>query len=171
MAAGSGKSSVPSGWYPDPNNSAINRWWSGSEWTRDVSPRETLGNVAEVSAKKVATRADSLAAEARSSAGTATRSASDAFENPVATARAQMTGTATSTATVARPATPANSAASYAASSARPSAPAAPFRAPARSRPAPEIMQPPYAFNRTMSTFALIAVIVGLGLIAGLLLG
>jgi len=171
MAAGSGKSSVPSGWYPDPNNSAINRWWSGSEWTRDVSPRENVGKAVADAAKSVETRADSLAAEARSTTGAATRSASDAFENPVATVRARTASSATSTATVARPANPANSAASYAASSARPSAPAAPFRAPARSRPAPEIMQPPYAFNRTMSTFALIAVIVGLGLIAGLLLG
>ena len=181
VAANAGKSSVPSGWYPDPNNSAINRWWSGSEWTKDVSPREIVQEVvsraddtvraatstAQSTAQSTATRATSLASDTRttgSSIGTRNTASSISGARASAVSRPAVSRPAAST-TVAP-----NSAASYAASSARPTSPAAPFRDPARGRPAPEIMQPPYAFNRTMSTFALIVVVVGLGLIAGLLL-
>ena len=171
VAANAGKSSVPSGWYPDPNNSSINRWWSGSEWTKDVSPREVATEVARNTDD--ALRAATARAENATRAA-ATRASSIADENrgQRASSSSIAARTAATRPAAARPAssTTPNSAASYAASSARPSSPAAPFRDPARGRPAPEIMQPPYAFNRTMSTFALIGVIVGLGLIAGLLL-
>lgn len=27
---------VPAGWYPDPADARIQRWWNGSEWTAGV---------------------------------------------------------------------------------------------------------------------------------------
>ena len=31
---------VPAGWYPDMNDSTLQRWWSGTEWTSATLPRQ-----------------------------------------------------------------------------------------------------------------------------------
>jgi hypothetical protein len=31
-------SSIPAGWYPNPENPAQQRWWDGAQWTEHVSP-------------------------------------------------------------------------------------------------------------------------------------
>ena len=33
-----GAASPPAGWYPDPQNPYLKRWWSGSAWTEDAQP-------------------------------------------------------------------------------------------------------------------------------------
>lgn len=32
------QSTTPPGWYPDPNNAALQRWWDGTTWTEHTAP-------------------------------------------------------------------------------------------------------------------------------------
>lgn len=35
--------SVPAGWYPDPNNGQLQRYWDGTTWTEHTAPRANSG--------------------------------------------------------------------------------------------------------------------------------
>lgn len=32
------QSTTPPGWYPDPNNATLQRWWDGTTWTEHTAP-------------------------------------------------------------------------------------------------------------------------------------
>ncbi len=34
----------PPGWYPDPGNSALVRWWDGGRWTEHAQPVPPVGS-------------------------------------------------------------------------------------------------------------------------------
>lgn len=38
------ESSVPSGWYPDPNGFECDRFWDGQNWTEQTRPKQNLLN-------------------------------------------------------------------------------------------------------------------------------
>jgi hypothetical protein len=37
---------IPAGWYTDPQEPSVVRWWSGEEWTHHVQPRPLAVSVA-----------------------------------------------------------------------------------------------------------------------------
>jgi uncharacterized membrane protein YhaH (DUF805 family) len=38
---------TPAGWYTDPENPTLNRYWNGTEWTEHQSPRDYFGGKAD----------------------------------------------------------------------------------------------------------------------------
>ena len=36
--------STPAGWYADPANAAVHRWWDGAQWTVHAQPAPTYGS-------------------------------------------------------------------------------------------------------------------------------
>jgi hypothetical protein len=40
------ETSVPQGWYTDPDEPAVVRWWTGEGWTHHVQPRPVAVAVA-----------------------------------------------------------------------------------------------------------------------------
>jgi Protein of unknown function (DUF2510) len=42
-----GAAPQPAGWYPDPQNPYLQRWWNGSAWTEDASPIHVVPDATE----------------------------------------------------------------------------------------------------------------------------
>ena len=149
VSGNAGKSTVQAGWYPDPDDATLNRWWDGSAWTNHRSTLAAIQARADATAKS-ATTAVSKAASATS---TRVTSVSSPIYDSVATVR-KATTTSSSPREVA---------------ASRPVSAARTFGAPKDHKKLPEISQPSNAGYTTAAVFAIISVIVGTGIIVGLL--
>jgi len=159
VSGNAGESTVQAGWYPDPDDATLNRWWDGSAWTNH---RSTLA--------AIQARADAAAKSATSAASDATSSVASRVESvsvPITSSPIydSISTTSRSTSSSARSAI----AAPRDGGSQRPVSASKTFGAPKEHKKLPEITQPSNGGYTTAAVFAIISVIVGTGIIVGLL--
>lgn len=184
-------SKIPAGWYPDPDDETLNRWWNGLGWTEHRSSLAEVTAQADAAAERLATAAAGLDS-AKDAAVDEFRAAAAKLTNE---SRSLVNGATSGSSGIGSPSRTASSGTSsigiasnstgsagfgtttYSSTSAPRTSATAPRASGgghdfARSRTphrVPEITQPKNTFGKSLAAFSFIAIVAGLGLIVGLL--
>jgi len=164
VSGNAGKSTVQAGWYPDPDDATLNRWWDGSAWTNHRSTLAAIQARADAAAKSARSKvSDTTASVASRVEAVSVPITSSPIYDSISTSARSTSASSTSSSVRSAIAAPRDS------SSQRPVSASRTFGAPKEHKKLPEISQPSNAGYTTAAVFAIISVIVGAGIIVGLL--
>ena len=189
-----GKSKIPAGWYPDPDDETLNRWWDGLAWTDHRSALAEVTAQADAAAERLANAANDLE-EAKDAAVDEFRAAATKLTNDSRSlVGSSSTGSTSSASSIGRSTSSigigtvnssstgtgssgygttsfsSTSAARTTATAPRTSSSGHNFAASRSVSRVPEIAQPKNTFGKTLAAFSFITIVVGLGIIVGVLI-
>jgi hypothetical protein len=187
-----GKSKIPAGWYPDPDDETLNRWWDGLAWTDHRSALAEVTAQADAAAERLANAANDLedakdaavdefraaatklTNDSRSLVGSSstgsTSSASSIGRTPSLIGSVSSSSTGTGSSGYGTTSFSSTSAARTTATAPRVSSSSHNFAASRSTHRVPEITQPKNTFGKTLAAFSFITIVVGLGIIVGVLI-
>jgi len=188
------KSKIPAGWYPDPDDETLNRWWDGLAWTDHRSALAEVTAQADAAAERLANAANDLE-DAKDAAVDEFRAAATKLTNDSRSlVGSSSTGSTSSASSIGRSTSSiglgtvnssstgtgssgygttsfsSTSAARTTATAPRVSSSSHNFSSPRSVHRVPEITQPKNTFGKTLAAFSFITIVVGLGIIVGVLI-